>query len=454
MAAGVMARDNPHAPHDPERRLSDEERRRIRAWEEAPLLDEISVTPFFRGTLINLGFLAVRYEGLRDRTRVAQLNANTVRLWIPGAEQRLKCGVCSWPLSGATVDAPCPRCHGSAVPWTDGEVHGHRTIRRLLQGVDQPLVAEEHTAQITTERRVVLEDRFKAPAGESPLNVLACSPTMEMGIDVGGLDAVVLRNVPPRPDNYAQRGGRAGRRTRVGLVVGYARSTPHDQYFYDHPEEMISGEIPTPAISLGNRDVILRHLCAIAFGAAEPGLAGRMVEYVDAEGRIATERVNELIEGVRSQSGYALELAHDAWGTEILTACGLTAEALHRHLEQVPARIQRVMDATARQVLDLRQPLEAFAANVIGRQQGNRAADLVARLLVIQTGRRDGGGEASDSSAGYPLRRFAEFGVLPGSQFLIPAENELALVGVSDEFVNHPRMGGSSADAVSCLALT
>ena len=583
-AAGVLARDNPHAPHDPERRLSDEERRRIRAWEEAPLLDEISVTPFFRGTLINLGFLAVRYEGLRDevvgrggelaarlgisqenlihlcrclldeirvrsmlsremmryhpknpgcpeyiisadwerkvaqpkglpvsgsrplanadnaaapagitirnlwrregrggrgpnfqllverllermggvvptpdeaqaildfldrasligvsevfglrdRTRVAQLNADTVRLWIPGAEQRFKCGVCSWPLSGATVDAPCPRCHGSAVPWTDDEVHGHRTVRRLLQGVDQPLVAEEHTAQITTERRVELEDRFKASAGESPLNVLACSPTMEMGIDVGGLDAVVLRNVPPRPDNYAQRGGRAGRRTRVGLVVGYARSTPHDQYFYDHPEEMISGEIPTPAISLGNRDVILRHLCAIAFGAAEPGLAGRMVEYVDAEGRIATERVNELIEGVRSQSGYALELAHDAWGTEILTACGLTAEALHRHLEQLPARIQRVMDATARQVLDLRQPLEAFAANVIGRQQGNRAADLVARLLGIPTGRRDGGGEASDNSAGYPLRRFAEFGVLPGYEF--PAEPAtLRLVGDANE---------------------
>lgn len=585
-AAGVTKRDNPHAPEDPDRRISDEERRRIRAWEEAPLLDELSVTPFFRGTLINLGLLSVRYEGLRevagdargtelagrlgitpanlehlcrcildeirvrsmlsremmryhpkhpgcpdyiaaadwerkvaqpkglpvdsrgdplaaadnagaangvtirnfwrrgnrggrgpnfqllterllermggtkptaddaqallgflarsrllvasevygtrDRGRVAQLNAEMVRVWRPAEAERFRCGVCSWPLSGAGRDAPCPRCHGSAVAWPDAVVHGHRTVRRLLQNIDLPLHAQEHTAQITTDRRVELEEQFKAPADQAPLNVLACSPTMEMGIDVGGLDAVILRNIPPRPDNYAQRGGRAGRRTRVGLVVGYARNTPHDQYFYDHPEEMISGEIPAPAVSLGNRDVILRHLSAIAFGAAEPGLAGRMVEYVSAEGQIATEKVRELVDAVRAQSGYALELARDAWGPEILDACGLNEEALRTHLDQLPARVQRVMDATARQVLDLRQPLEAYAANVIGRQQGTRAADLVARLLGIPTGRRGETRDASDSSAGYPLRRFAEFGVLPGYEF--PAEPAtLRLAGDANE---------------------
>jgi len=58
-------------------------------------------------------------------------------------------------------------------------------------------------------------------------------------------------------------------------VLGYARSTPHDQYFYDKPGEMIAGEIPPPALSLGNRDVLLRHVNAVVFGAAQPGLSAR-----------------------------------------------------------------------------------------------------------------------------------------------------------------------------------
>ena len=125
---------------------------------------------------------------------------------------------------------PCPRCHGVLVRWPEADIRRHRTVQRIYSPDAMPLVAGEHTAQMTANARTDLEDHFKAPPGESPVNILACSPTLERGIDVGGLDAVILRNVPPRPDNYAQRGGRAGRRSRVGLVLSYARSTPHDQY--------------------------------------------------------------------------------------------------------------------------------------------------------------------------------------------------------------------------------
>lgn len=601
--AGVRAGDNPHGPDDPERRLSEDERLRVRGWEEAPLLDEISVTPFFRGTLVNLGVLAISYDGLedeattrggalcqrwgitppqlahlcrcfldelrvramlsremmmfhprytgcpdyigradwerkvatpkglpvvannpaphvdalasppgltirnawrapggggrapsfqrltehllsrfggpppadgdglallqflrrgnflaisdvfgyRDRAQVCQLNAEVVRLSLTTAANRFRCNVCSWPMAGAQTGAPCPRCHGNAVPWTDADVNAHRTVRRMRQPDFRPLVADEHTAQVTNDRRIDLENRFKAAAVDAPLNVLACSPTMEMGIDVGGLDAVILRNVPPRPDNYAQRGGRAGRRTRVGLVIAYARNTPHDQYFFDHPEEMISGEIPAPAISLGNRDVILRHLAAIAFGAAEPGLAGRMLEYVSEQGEVKTEPINVLVGAVQAQTGYALQLAREAWGETILAECGLNEADLQAYLESLPVRITDVAQRTARQVQELRSALERFSATLQGRQPGVRAADLVARLLGVPTAQRDNRPEADDSSAGYPPRRFAEFGILPGYEFpsepaslrLMNDANEDSTISVARRFGIYQFMPGA-----------
>ena len=368
--------------------------------------------------LMEGSFLApVELAGARDRATLLQVNAEIVRLQLVTEEIRMHCEICGAALSGAAPAMPCPKCHGRLVRWLDSEVGANRSVKRLRKKQAILLDAGEHTAQITTADRADLEDRFKAPADESKVNLLACSPTLEMGIDVGGLDAVVMRNIPPRPDNYAQRGGRAGRRSRVGLVLGYARSTPHDQYFYDQPREMIAGEVPAPALSLGNRDVIVRHLYAIVFGAAEPGLAGRMVEYVSPTGEINEEAVSELVGAVGAQTEHALDVAQQAWGDDVLARAELDQDQLRRVLKALPGRIQHVIDSTARQVQELRQPVVRYAAELAKGFAALRAGDLVARLLGIQTDRQKGGREADDRSAGYPLRRFAEFGILPGYEF-------------------------------------
>jgi hypothetical protein len=237
---------------------------------------------------------------------------------------------------------------------------------------------------------------------------------------------------PPRPDNYAQRGGRAGRRTRVGMVLGYTRNTPHDQYFYDRPEEMIAGEVPAPVISLGNRDVLKRHLYAIVFGAADPGLGGKMADYILTEGQIKTDAVSALIEGIKAKTEYAIELALQSWGKNTLERAGLSAADLRTYLSELPVRIQHVIDCTSRQVIELRQALDFFAQSLNRQQAGIRAANLVARLLGVPTDRSQHSQEADDRSAGYPLRRFAEFGLLPGYEFpALPAS--LRLVGEEHE---------------------
>lgn len=380
--------------------------------------------------------------GYRKLAKLAQVNSETIRIKLSEESSRFRCNTCSTVIYNGKVGYPCPYCHGKLTILKDDKLRLSRYVRRI-QNFSLPLLnAEEHTAQVSNIERLQIEEQFKSSVEESKLNILACSPTLELGIDVGGLDAILLRNIPPRPDNYAQRGGRAGRRKRIGLVLGYVRNTPHDQYFYDHPEEMIAGEVMVPQIALGNRDVILRHLNAIVFGAAEPGLAGKMVEYIDPVGEMKQESIDELIEGVRKQVNYAVDLARAAWGEDILQEANLTEDDLRQELQELPSRAGDVFSKTSRQIKELRQALEIYHQELRGVRAAQRAGDLVARILGISTIGRDRV-EADDRSSGYPLRRFAEFAILPGYEF--PSEPaSVRLLGdlQEDELVSVERRFG------------
>lgn len=359
----------------------------------------------------------MKLHGVRKARELLQVNADVVQLSVLSQNERFRCNICNVRMPGVEQGTPCPACqNGKLVPWVDTEVNGSRYVQRIVNRELIPLVAGEHTAQVTGDERIELENKFKAKANVSALNVLSCSPTLEMGIDVGGLDAVVLRNIPPRPDNYAQRGGRAGRRTRVGIVLGYARNTPHDGYFYDKPAEMIAGEVPAPGVGLGNRDVTLRHLHAIVFGAAEPGLGGRMEEYISLSGELKREPIEALIGALESRFDHATKLAMTAWGEDVRAPAGLlTEDDVCAALGRLPAAVRNVFDRVALQIRQLEEAIQSGLAGLKHRPVVN-AMELKRRLLGI----RDDSSDADDRSSGHPMRRFAEFGVLPGYEF--PAE--------------------------------
>jgi len=368
-------------------------------------------------------------HGHRKERRLLQVSADVVSLELVEPADRRRCTICNVRMPWEVDGSPCPSCHGVLQPWPEEEVDRNRYVQRIQKLDLMPLSAGEHTAQITGDERIELEEDFKAPppgfrppAGWSgtsrraTTNVLACSPTLEMGIDVGGLDAVVMRNIPPRPDNYAQRGGRAGRRSRVGIVLGYARSTPHDGYFFDKPTEMIAGEVPAPGVGLGNRDVVLRHLHALAFGAAEPGLAGRMAEYINIRGEIDQEKVDELIEAVVGQFPHAVHMAQDAWGPDVLEPAGLARpEAIAEVLGLLPARIRDLFDRVRLQILKLQETIDRWNELGKGDRSAIHAQDLKRKILGIRDDRYDS--DADDRGSGHPMRRFAEFGILPGYEF-------------------------------------
>ena len=137
------------------------------------------------------------------------------------------------------------------------------------------LEAREHTAQVDSKDRQEREGRFK----EGELPILFCSPTMELGIDIKQLNVVNMRNVPPNPANYAQRSGRAGRSGQPAFVYTYCSGySPHDQYYFKRPAQMVSGAVTEPRIDLLNRDLVRAHVHAIWLAEAELNLGSTLTE--------------------------------------------------------------------------------------------------------------------------------------------------------------------------------
>lgn len=122
----------------------------------------------------------------------------------------------------------------------------------------------EHTGLLGREDRETLERSFKAGVRPDAPNLLTCTPTLEMGIDIGDLSAVMLCTVPPLPSNYVQRVGRAGRSTGNATVLAVANRRPHDRYFFEEPYEMLRGEIAPPGCFLDAPEMLTRQLLAHA----------------------------------------------------------------------------------------------------------------------------------------------------------------------------------------------
>jgi ATP-dependent helicase YprA (DUF1998 family) len=140
------------------------------------------------------------------------------------------------------------------------------------------LIAAEHTAQLNApqnedifskaeENELLFQDVAPALGKEArratAIDVLSSTTTMEVGIDIGALSGVALRNMPPGRANYQQRSGRAGRRgNAVATVVAFGSADSHDEHYFAEPDGMIRGDVIDPKLTLDNREITRRHIRA------------------------------------------------------------------------------------------------------------------------------------------------------------------------------------------------
>jgi hypothetical protein len=173
------------------------------------------------------------------------------------------CDTCA-NLTMHSIRGVCPtyRCEGhlDEIDIRDFQPENHyRKLYTELKAI--PLVAKEHTAQLTSEAAAELQSEFV----EGKVNVLSCSTTFELGVDVGELETVFMRNVPPSAANYIQRAGRAGRRTSsTAFALTFAQRRSHDLTHFSDPLRLISGKILAPYFNLTNEKIVRRHVYATA----------------------------------------------------------------------------------------------------------------------------------------------------------------------------------------------
>ncbi|WJI73785.1 MULTISPECIES: DEAD/DEAH box helicase [unclassified Mesorhizobium] len=259
----------------------------------AKILEDRGLKVWLKGDYLETCEPTLREVFASGATGTYFIQAGKVALEISDKTEWIRCERCTAvsprnPLLGDR----CGYCTGTAKlidPANDAVFRSRKAFyRRLWERLTDEndayaphqLVAEEHSAALNDSgqanamsRNEAYELRFQDIPIEqdgqtsSPIDILSCTTTMEVGIDIGGLTAVSLRNVPPGRANYQQRAGRAGRRgAGLSTVVMFCGADSHDQSFFRDPAPIVAGPAPDPILNLNNPVIAKRQAFAYLIG--------------------------------------------------------------------------------------------------------------------------------------------------------------------------------------------
>jgi ATP-dependent helicase YprA (DUF1998 family) len=336
----------------------------------SPFLD--ALWPFLTDVLkvmVPITLVGSRQRALPGATGVYQVAS--ARCGFRTQHERYRCSICQRVHTRRGPQGACTAMHCKGTLQREEPPVDDYNVAML----DLPfsmLTAQEHSAQVPAKDREVIEDEFKKPGGK--YNCLVATPTLEMGVDIGALDMVLMRNTPPKPSNYWQRAGRAGRRHRMAVIYTYCRRSKHDTYFFEDPTRMLGGRIETPRFNLHNEIMVRKHIHAAVLSemlriirqegkdphfstfdveelqaAREQAFPNYIMTYLFDEGNIYRQqayRVNLLTTVMSKHKEHFLHIVREIfahyWPENDRHI--ITEESLARAIDEMPMRLQEVID--------------------------------------------------------------------------------------------------------------
>ncbi|GAA1900378.1 DEAD/DEAH box helicase [Streptomyces sodiiphilus] len=272
--------------------------------------------------LADAGILSVR-TALDGATRVYGLQPGHIQVRkladdvLPDATAH--CPRCFWEqtihpdLADQWHGQPCPRYRCGGVLGTGRDLDTGLRQRDFTEDFYRRMYREagvftintaEHTSTLSRAKREAVEKAFREGTAVHYANpqVLSCTPTLELGIDIGDLAAVVLASLPKGPANYIQRVGRAGRSHGNAYLLTVVDRGPRERYFLEEPRLMIAGEVLPPGCYLSAAEILRRQYLAHLLDLAG---AGRLTNPDGTPLRPLPERATELFGASAWQAEFA-----------------------------------------------------------------------------------------------------------------------------------------------------
>lgn len=251
-------------------------------------------------------------------------------------------------LTVNNINEICPnsKCEGKLKLIDVEKVFKNNHYRNQYINLDIfPMVIKEHTAQLSP----ITAQKYQKDFINKDINILSCSTTFEMGVDVGELETVFMKNMPPTPANYIQRAGRAGRRSdSVAYSLTFSKLASHDLTYFNEPTRMIKGKIRPPKFKIENEKIIKRHVSAAiiaSFWKVYPDKYKNVEEFFEKEnfdGLIKYIKFlpNSVLEYIKSFVPKEVKNKIDIWIEELIKGDGILYRELEEYKEEIVSLIK------------------------------------------------------------------------------------------------------------------